>query len=321
MVTGMVRNSKWRFSAGALALTAVLTVPMPAALLIAQAAPQWPVRIRDDMIRLGGIEWRLRTAARASCPRTAPDIGVTIDDRRAYDRRDWPMLERTVGLRENPVLIGVVKDGPADHAGLRAGDELLAIGSVSVDAIAERRQAGSLVAEALLEEVAASKPGVAIALTVRRAGSVRNVTVDPALHCAARLVLVTDRGVDAHSDSHNVAISSGLIAMARSDDEIALAAGHELAHITLQHRKGGGISERRRMEDAADSLGLQLMHCARYDAARGLGLFRRLGKGDWLGFLRAPTHRSFAKRVARLEDELPGLTCPVSTADGHGKQR
>ena len=99
MVACMMRNSKWRLPAGALALAAMLAVPMPAALLLAQAGPPWPVRVRDDMIRLGSIEWRLRTAARASCPRTAPDIGVTIDDRRAYDRRDWPLLERTVGLR------------------------------------------------------------------------------------------------------------------------------------------------------------------------------------------------------------------------------
>ena len=71
------------------------------------------------------------------------------------------------------------------------------------------------------------------------------------------------------------------------------------------------------MEDDADSLGLKLMRCAGYDGEKALGLFQRLGSGDWLGFLRAPTHRSFAKRVARLRSELAGAACPVELPDGH----
>lgn len=292
----------------------------PAATIAAQGpekAQAWPARLKQDMVRLGMIEWRLRSAAASSCSLLAADVGLIIDDRRAYDRKDWPLLSRTIGLQDDPLVIGVVGAGPAARAGMREGDEILSIGGQSVAAIIERRKAGLLVAESLVEEIAGFDPGQPMAFSVRRNGETMQFPVQSLRHCAARLVLVTNGAVDAHSDSRNVAISTGLIAFARSDDEIALAAGHEMAHIMLHHRKGGGISARRKMEDDADSLGLRLMRCAGYDGEKSLALFQRLGSGDWLGFLRAPTHRSFAKRVARLRAELAGAACPVELPEGH----
>lgn len=295
---------------------AVLALASPAAKGQEQGHA-WPVRLKQDMVRLGMIEWRLRSAAGSSCSLLAADVGVIIDDRRAYDRKDWPLLSRTIGLQDDPLVIGVVGGGPAARAGMREGDEILSVAGQSVAAIIERRKAGPLVAEALIEEIAGFDPGQPIAFSVRRNEETMQFRVQPLRHCAARLVLVTNGAVDAHSNSRNVAISTGLIAFARSDDEIALAAGHEMAHIMLHHRKGGGISARRKMEDDANSLGLRLMRCAGYDAEKSLALFQRLGSGDWLGFLRAPTHRSFGKRVARLKAELPRTACPVELPDGH----
>lgn len=295
-----------------------LSSPVPTIAAPGQDQPQaWPVRLKQDMVRLGMIEWRLRTATGDACATLAADAGLIIDDRHAYDRKDWPLLARTIGLQDDPLVIGVVGGGPAARAGLREGDAILAVGGQSVAAIVERRKAGPLVAEALIEEIAASDAGQPIAVSVRRNGDVLQFRVQPARHCAARLVLTTNASVDAHSDSRNVAISTGLIAFARNDDEIALAAGHEMAHIMLRHRKGGGIAARRKMEDDADSLGLRLMRCAGYEGEKALGLFQRLGSGDWLGFLRAPTHRSFSKRVARLKTELAGAACPVELPEGH----
>lgn len=315
-----IRDRKRRAATMLLGAVAMLALSSPVSTMAApgQDQPQaWPVRLKQDMVRLGLIEWRLRTAAGNACPTLAADAGLIIDDRRAYDRKDWPLLAKTIGLQDDPQVIGLVGGGPAARAGLREGDAILAVGGQSVTSIVDRRKAGALVAEALVEEIAASDPGQPVAVSVRRDGAMLQFRIQPAMNCAARLVLVTNGSVDAHSDSRNVAISTGLIAFARNDDEIALAAGHEMAHIMLHHRKGGGIAARRRMEDDADSLGLRLMRCAGYDGEKALDLFRRLGSGDWLGFLRAPTHRSFGKRVARLKTELAGAACPVELPDGH----
>ncbi|MFY7836447.1 MAG: M48 family metalloprotease [Novosphingobium sp.] len=294
---------------GGLALLAVN--PARAADPLPADAP-WPVRLRFDMARVAQVEWQLRQAAGDLCPTAAADIGVVLDDRRAYRKADWPLLASTLGMADRPVIAVIVPDSPAALAGLAVGDEIESVGGHSVDAIVERRKAGPLVAEALLGDIAATQPDRLIELVVRRNGQSRAVALLPIRHCAARLVLEADRSIDAHSDARNVSISTGLVTLSATDDELAMVAGHELAHIIHRDRSGGGISKRRRMEDAADSLGLKLIHCASYDATAGVVLFDRLRKRDWLGFLRAPTHRSFAKRAERLRAEVPGLTCPAT---------
>lgn len=290
-----------------------------AAMVLASWAPvaaaqdaSWPEQLRQDMTRVLQVEWRLRSAAGSACARQATDAGVLFDDRRAYGSRDWPLLQDMLGMGAAPVVAAVAVGGPADAAGLRAGDEVLSIGGVPVEDIASARRAGNLVAEALLSEIAERPQGVPLAIEVRRGGGAPlRLQLSPVRHCAARLVLVTDRGVDAYSDQSNVALTTGLVTFARTDDELALAAGHELAHIINGDRKGGGISARRRMEDLADERGLRLLQCAGYDRVAALGLFERLGARDWLGFLRAPTHRSFAKRVDRLRQTATSGVCPV----------
>lgn len=274
-------------------------------------AGEWPVLLRRDLARVAHIEWRLRSAAGLTCPRQAADAGVMFDDRRAYERRDWPLLETMLGMKGDPVVISVAPGSPADLAGLREGDEVIAVGGSPIDAIMARRKAGALVADALLEEIADTAPDAALAIDIRRSGTAQQLIVRPVRHCAARMVLFTDRKIDAHSDQRNVAISTGMVAFAQTDDRLALAAGHELAHVIHGDRAGGGLSARRRMEDAADELGLRLMECAGYDRDEGLGLFERLGKRDWLGFLRAPTHRSWSARVASLRAMPRSPSCPV----------
>lgn len=304
-----------RAGAAFVAFAVAVTAPLPLWRLSAHAAAEWPMRVRQDIVRLAEIEWRLRDAGTAVCGAIKSDLGIAIDDRRAYDQRYWPLLATTIGLREFPVVVGVVPNTPASRVGLREGDELLAIDDASTNAIIQRHDGKTPAADAIIDAIASTPLRASLKLKIRRNGNVFTFAVTPISHCAARLVLITDDNVEAHSDDRNVAISSGLIAMARNDDEIALAAGHELAHIILQHQKGSGINTRRRMEDEADLLGLRLMNCAGYTPSRGFELFRRLGKKEWLGFLRAPTHRSFAKRVYRLESEVPKLACPVSASN------
>lgn len=274
-------------------------------------AIDWPMRLRADLVRLGALEWQLHEAAGNSCSVQSSDIGVVIDDRRAYQARDWPLLASALGLGELPVVAGLAPGGPAERAGLRVGDEILAIGGKSAEEIVLQHGTTALAADAMLAEIARATSGQMLIIEVKRGDKRVPVALVPVRHCAARLVLFPDRSVEAHSDNRNVAISTGMLAFARTDDELALAAGHELAHVINGDRRGGGMSARRRMEDAADELGLQLTRCAGYDATRALSLFERLRAKDWLGFLRAPTHRSWSGRVARLRS-LPPAACPVT---------
>lgn len=275
----------------------------------------WPVRLRQDLDRIAQIEWRLRSAAGNACPANSADIGIVFDDRRAYDKRDWPLIDRVLGMRERTVVAAVAVGGPAELAGFMAGDEIEMIGGETVPDISARRNAGQLVADALIDEIAAYPQGASIEFVIWRDDAMLTLRVRPVTHCAARIVLVAKRGIDAYSDQRNAALTTGLVTFARNDDELAMAAGHELAHIINGDRRGAGISRRRAMEDAADDLGLRLLRCAGFDPGQALLLFHRLGKRDWLGFLNAPTHRSYGKRVERLQAQVSvapaALQCPI----------
>ncbi|CAH0497920.1 Beta-barrel assembly-enhancing protease [Novosphingobium sp. CECT 9465] len=294
----------------------MLVVPVllavPPAAMAQESAPQWPRLLRQDLARVARIEWRLRKAAGNSCPVNAADAGLIIDDRRSYQKRDWPLLERTLGMREYPVIVGIAPGSPASLAGLREGDEVLSLANISVETIEKQRKPESLVADALLETIAQAIPDSEFSVVVRRNGVTIPATLRPVRHCAARIVLATDRSIDAHSDDRNIAISTGMVAFARTDDELALVVGHELAHVINRDRRGSGISARRTMEDRADELGLRLMVCAGYDRDLGIALFARLDKRDWLGFLRAPTHRSWPARIARLRALPDHSGCPIA---------
>ena len=311
MIHNRARHGRFRQPLFAILLAAAMSGVLPAPALANTPNDIWPALLRRDLARAGLVEWRLRAAAGASCPVQAADIGVVFDDSRAYPKRDRPLLKSRLGMGDYPVVIGVAPGSPADLGGLRTGDEVLAIGGAPSEAIIARRNAGALISEALLDEIGQSTAKVPMTFDLRRNGSLLRLTVLPVDHCAVRLVLFTDRQIEAHSDTRNVAISTGMLAFARTDDELALAAGHEFAHVINGDRRGAPVNVRRRMEDSADALGLHLMECAGYQRTAGITLFERLERRDWLGFLRAQTHRSWKARTDSLRALPSPPMCPV----------
>lgn len=275
---------------------------------IAQDLP-WPVRLRHDLDRVAQIEWRLRDAAGDRCPASVPDIGVVFDDSTAYDARDRDFLKQTIGLDSDPVIAGVAHDGPAARAGVLPGDVVVSINAVAGSEIVRTRAAGELAPDSLLQAIATSPADRPVALVLARDGIRREVAILPVRHCAIRVVLETDRAIDAHSDDRNVSVSTGLVTYASTDDELAFAAAHEFGHVMNGHRKTSSIAKRRAMEDVADVAGARLVVTAGYNLDRGLDLFRKLARRDVLAFLRAPTHRKYGARIKLIREALGMSAC------------
>lgn len=169
----------------------------------------------------------------------------------------------------------------------------------------------------------------------------------PRLNCDFLLVVDTapGQGINAYqtldrSGRPVIAFTPGLIADARSADEIAFVLGHEAAHHILGHipRQGqsalagalvmgalaaasgadadgvrtmqdigakvGARTFSRDFELEADALGTVITHRAGYDARRGAGFFARLPDpgNRFLG-----SHPPNAQRIATVERVLAGL--------------
>lgn len=294
-------------------LSPALLAAAASALVLASARPAqaqpWPVTLRATLARLGEIEWRLGTAAGRTCPVEASSIGVTFDDRRAYRREDWPLLAETLGMAEGPVIAATATGGPARLAGLEPGDVVRSIGGIAVERIAGGGNEARLAADRLAAHVAALPEQIAVIFEVQRAGRTLSIEIVPERRCAARIVLEVRKSIGAHSDGRNISVSTGLVDFARNDDEIALLAGHELAHVIHRDGKARSVRERRAMEDAADLQGAHLARCAGYDASAALDFWTRYKRADGLAFLRGPSHRSPGDRVERMRAFLATDHC------------
>jgi predicted Zn-dependent protease len=111
----------------------------------------------------------------------------------------------------------------------------------------------------------------------------------------------------------------------RSDDELAVVLGHELAHNIFHHpaiRSEEGIlrglglkaSAMWKREEVADRFGLRLMAAADYDLDSAIPFWRRyLGKYDWFPqiFRSHPSlgarERIAAEEIAAIRREKAGL--------------
>ena len=273
--------------------------------------PGWPSQLRQDLARLGQMEWRLRAAAGDRCPAMAADIGVTFDDRRAYPKAVWPEIAAAVGLGSAPVIAAVATGSPGERADVRPGDEVVAIAGRPVETIIAAAHDDALAADTLADFVAGQKPDQPLTIALRRAGQALTITLVPVRHCSARFILVANDAIEAHSDGHNVAVSTGWMDFTASDDELALLAGHELGHVLHTDLKARDLAQRRDMEDAADLAGAQLLRCAGYDTNKAADFFDRYARCEVLGFLRLPTHRSPKARAERVRSAGPGDFCQL----------
>lgn len=269
---------------------------MAAAPLMTQAQQaHWSVPLRNQLTRVNSIDWRLATLAVSKCDARASGLGMALDSLAAYPKDERAAVAAALAMPEGIVVAAVASGSPAEVAGILPGDRLLAVGDtpfVEQDEIAADKAALQLAA------LPAGKPA---SLRVERAGEMSEKVVMPVGRCAARSILVVQNYVDAYSDRHNLALTTGLVNFVENDDELALVAGHELAHIILDRDLEAQGIHNKRKEDAADKLGAELASCAGYDIVRGSLLWNRFDKARFLGFLPTFTHRKSKVRQKAIE--------------------
>ncbi len=255
--------------------------------------------------RLLSIGWRLARANAPLCRRTQSAIGLMLRDIRSDAR---PNLARAVlGIAGNLAVQAVAIGSPAAAAGLRGGDEVLAIDGAA-DTFAGGGSGDSLVAlHARIDAMLASQGSLNFTLS-RQGGPARTVTIAGETACRSRFVLQR-WGQAAQADGTTVRIAVRLLAETAADDEAAAMVAHELAHNILGHRlrinaQGRNYLTVRRGEREADRLAPWLMANAGYDPAAAPRFIAAWGKRHDPGITRAPTHDSYRDRMTAIAGEL-----------------
>lgn len=268
------------------ALAAILALLGAAWSVPASAAGPTPTRwerLRDADLRAASVAYRLSVANKWLCRGVlAPQLGFVVHGIEQYGPSDRDAAARGFGLGSKPGIMAVVLDSPAARAGLRAGDQLLAVNGMDLGAGAaaaggpptrayvERAQ------RMMIEQMARG----AVTLRISRAGRVSDLRIAAELGCPVAVELVPGTEVNAWADGARIVVSHGLLARCVTDEDLALVIGHELAHNLRHHERrpvsGGsavrltlipdqGSAESRDHEEEADRLAVRLAGAANYD--------------------------------------------------------
>lgn len=300
----------------------------PALPATAEAAGSTSLR-RDDL-RVGLVAYRLALAGSALCPERYPLTGLLYHHLAEYEPADRRLMTARYGLDRGPGVLTVMAGTPAARAGLLAGDVLLAVNGrplptgASVAAEPKRDKWRRLADEAEDEIETALRQGPAD-LRVLRDGREIPLRLGSIPACLGRVRLARSTQVNAFATGRSVVMTVAMLGFLRSDDELAVVLGHELAHNIFHHRamrseegilRGLGIKPSAvwKREAAADRFGLRLMAAAGYDLDAAIPFWRRyLGKYDWFPqiFRSHPSlgarERIAAEEIARIRREQAGL--------------
>lgn len=274
--------------------------------------------------RLRRVDFAVRAANVDLCREKAPGVGfltMNLDSAPPEYRAAYGNL---YGITRQITLISVFEGGPADRAGLAAGDRIVSIDGKTVGA-------GSAGRSRVAELIAESK-GRPLEMTVRRGGDPVTVELSPRMLCNYPTFLHNDDSVNAFADGSRIIVTSGMMRFAESDDELAFVIGHELAHNTMGHiaaktgnmilggivgailtglsgvnvidpmMQVGVLAFSQEFEAEADYVGVYYAAKAGYDTRKAAYFWRRMAAAHPSAIgLQGTTHPSSAKRFLAVE--------------------
>jgi beta-barrel assembly-enhancing protease len=269
--------------------------------------------------RVANVGYRLAQAnARFCSPKPGFNPGWVVNDINLYP--DPETAKAAFGLIRPVAISAIVAGGPADMAGLKTGDGIVAINGRDMATLTPNSSPATARLEAfrklLSDSWVAKNPAK---LTIDRKGTVLDLSFQPGPVCPSYFWVETRDRVDAGADGEGVRLTTGLLRFISNDDELAYVAAHELAHNLLGHRarlnglKRGKTKATYATEVEADRLSVWLMANAGYDGAAALRFAERFGRKYGGGLFAAGTHPRWKDRVASMRAELVAMeaTMPV----------
>ena len=290
----------------------------------AAEAPGSTLRAADA--RVGQIAYRFAVGGVRFCPVPHPVTGLLFHHLDEYDAAGRAVMIERHALDRGLGVLSVIEGSPAAAAGLQAGDVIVAVNGAAIrrDASfappgAPPRRARLEAAEIQIEE--ALRQGSA-ELTIARGGEEHAIRLISAPGCPVRIRLARSSQANAFANGRYVTLTTAGLDFARSDDEIAIMIGHELAHNILGHPArldeqgvprngllrgfGANADKVRATEEEADRLGISLVWAAGFDTSAAIPFWRRYyERFDGPQLFR--THPTLAARERIITETLAAL--------------
>lgn len=301
-----------------------------AALLLALACPASAQRDGQEQAllamraldrRVATVGHRLAVANLDLCAARAWLPGFAVHDLSQYGADFRAAATRAFGLGAGPGVLALAAGGPAERAGLRADDILLALDGEPPPAAPARSGRSfdrmELILAALDRAFADGRADIAVA----RGGARLTVPLEAEQGCASRFQLTPGGGLNARADGRYVQVTAGIAEYVADDSELAAVLAHEFAHNILGHRVrldeaqvrrgvlrnfGGNARRIRETEVEADRFSVYLLERAGYDPDAAVRFWSRFGRRG-LNFLGSPTHPNWRRRIEMFESEIAAI--------------
>lgn len=274
-----------------------------------------------EQVGVATIAYRLGAANANLCTDQQMLTGMVVHDLSQYDPGIRPAVARAFALGGGIGVIQIVPGSAAERAGLRIDDEIVAVGNQSVvdpAAIAQRQKSYARMDRfsALLQRALASGT---TELVVRRADRLLRVDLHADRGCGGQLSMINSREQNAWSDGAHVMVTSGMMRLARSKDELAFVIAHEMAHNILGHSRtasegifglGFGISRARRAELDADQFAVRIVSAAGYTPLGGISFLQAAQRRFWWSV--SLDHPGFQRRIRAVSAAMASLAPPKS---------
>ena len=205
--------------------------PLAAEDIEAEQRKQQVDQIRDyfaQRSRLQNVAFRVRVANRNDCKnRARAEIGLTAGTVESLPRKYRSFSHEALSVSwSQATVLSVADTSPAAIAGIRAGDHLLTFDNEAVPGSGTARWIGDFVR---------NNGERSIQVLIRRDGVDKMHTVTPVIACAIPIQLITDSALNAFTTDDKIVVHSSLLRIARTDAQLAMILGHELARANLGH--------------------------------------------------------------------------------------
>lgn len=255
------------------------------------------------------------------CPDRQWQHGLAVHDLSQYPRRGRGEAIAAFGLDRGPAVLALARGGPAQSAGLRRDDVLLAADGQALPRPSEEVENSFAPTERILDALDAAFADGSARLTVSRAGVPLEIAVTAQPGCATRFQVIPAARLNAKADGRYVQVTSAIAQAAGDEHELAAMIAHELAHNILRHRarlaaagvdrgplEGFGRNGRliRATEIEADRFTVYLLDRAGYDIEGMVRWWRRLGPRT-ASIFASGTHPHWRLRVTMAEAEVAAI--------------
>lgn len=171
---------------------------------------------------------------RSSAPMCPNDIGKTMSfalaDKKTFGKNWATEAFNRFGVKEYPVITWLSPSGGAATAGLKVGDEIIAVDSIPYGNGKKARKNFFKRFDAIKQADFDS-----VNLIIVRSGDQKEFTIPLQQQCDFNVRLEPSDVVNAYADGKNIIITRGMMRFASEDKYLALVIAHELGHNVMRH--------------------------------------------------------------------------------------